>query len=425
MATSLFGTLVVALVLGMPIWISLMLAVAAGITVSGLPLAVVTQKTFTSIDSFPLLAIPYFILAGALMEHGGMSRRLIRLASALVGSLTGGLAMVSVVSSMLFGALTGSAPATTAAIGGIMIKEMEKKGYDSRFSAALMAIAGELGILIPPSIPAILYAVTVNVSVLDVFMGGIMPGIIFGLALMVIAYFISRKRGYKGEARASLSELVGAIKDSVLALLTPVIILGGIYGGIFTPTEAGVVAAVYALLVGVFVYRELTVQKIGKIVVQVAESSATLMLVVAAATVFGWLMVNQGVPQQMSSAIGKMTDSPYLVLFLFNVLFFVTGFFMNQGPAILILAPILVPVVIKLGVDPTFYGVVMIMVLGLSQVTPPVALSLFVASRISGRTVEEIVPWLIPFLVGGVIVAFGLTFLPQVVMLVPNLLAGR
>lgn len=354
-----------------------------------------------------------------------MSRRLIRLASALVGSLTGGLAMVSVFSSMLFGALTGSAPATTAAIGGIMIKEMEKKGYDSGFSAALMAISGELGILIPPSIPAILYAVTVNVSVLDVFMGGIMPGIIFGLALMIIAYIISRKHGYKGEARATLGELTGAVKDSFLALLTPVIILGGIYGGIFTPTEAGVVAAVYALLVGAFFYRELTVQKIGKIVVQVAESSATLMLVVAAATVFGWLMVNQGVPQEMSSAIGKMTDSPYLVLFLFNILFFVTGFFMNQGPAILILAPILVPVVAKLGVDPTFYGVVMVMVLGLSQVTPPVALSLFVASRISGRTVEEIVPHLIPFLVGGIIVAFGLTYLPQVVMLIPNLLTGR
>ena len=422
MVTILFIVLLGCLLIGMPIWIGLLLAVMAGMTISDLPLMVIVQKTFTSIDSFPMLAIPFFILAGAIMEHGGMSRRLIRLASVLVGALTGGLAMVSVLSSMLFGALTGSAPATTAAIGGIMIKEMEKKGYDSRFSAALMAISGELGILIPPSIPMILFAVTANVSVLDVFMGGIVPGIIFAITLMVVAYIISARRGYRGEKKATLSEMAVAVKDAFLALLTPVIILGGIYGGVFTPTEAGVVACVYALLIGFFVYRELDLKKLTRIAIQVTESSAAIMLVVAGATAFGWLMTNQHVPQDITAYMSNFSSSPYVVLFLLNLLFFVTGFFMNQGAAILILTPMLLPVVTKLGVDPTFYGVIMVMVLGISQVTPPVALSLFVASRISGRTVEEIIPSLLPFLIAATIVAFILTYMPGVVMLLPNLL---
>jgi len=422
MVAILFIVLLGCLLIGMPIWIGLLLAVMAGMMISDLPLMVIVQKTFTSIDSFPMLAIPFFILAGAIMEHGGMSRRLIRLASVLVGALTGGLAMVSVLSSMLFGALTGSAPATTAAIGSIMIKEMEKKGYDSRFSAALLAISGELGILIPPSIPMILYAVTANVSVLDVFMGGIVPGIIFAITLMVVAYIISARRGYRGEKRATLRETAVAAKDAFLALLTPVIILGGIYGGVFTPTEAGVVACVYALLIGFFVYRELDLKKLTKIAIQVTESSATIMLVVAGATAFGWLMTNQHVPQDITAYMNNVSSSPYVVLFLLNILFFVTGFFMNQGAAILILTPMLLPVVTKLGVDPTFYGVIMVMVLGLSQVTPPVALSLFVASRISGRTVEEIIPSLLPFLIATTIVAFILTYMPGVVMLLPNLL---
>lgn len=422
MVAILFIVLLGCLLIGMPIWIGLLLAVMAGMMISDLPLMVIVQKTFTSIDSFPMLAIPFFILAGAIMEHGGMSRRLIRLASVLVGALTGGLAMVSVLSSMLFGALTGSAPATTAAIGSIMIKEMEKKGYDSRFSAALLAISGELGILIPPSIPMILYAVTANVSVLDVFMGGIVPGIIFAITLMVLAYIISARRGYRGEKRATLRETAVAAKDAFLALLTPVIILGGIYGGVFTPTEAGVVACVYALLIGFFVYRELDLKKLTKIAIQVTESSATIMLVVAGATAFGWLMTNQHVPQDITAYMNNVSSSPYVVLFLLNILFFVTGFFMNQGAAILILTPMLLPVVTKLGVDPTFYGVIMVMVLGLSQVTPPVALSLFVASRISGRTVEEIIPSLLPFLIATTIVAFILTYMPGVVMLLPNLL---
>lgn len=422
MVAILFIVLLGCLLIGMPIWIGLLLAVMAGMMISDLPLMVIVQKTFTSIDSFPMLAIPFFILAGAIMEHGGMSRRLIRLASVLVGALTGGLAIVSVLSSMLFGALTGSAPATTAAIGSIMIKEMEKKGYDSRFSAALLAISGELGILIPPSIPMILYAVTANVSVLDVFMGGIVPGIIFAITLMVVAYIISARRGYRGEKRATLRETAVAAKDAFLALLTPVIILGGIYGGVFTPTEAGVVACVYALLIGFFVYRELDLKKLTKIAIQVTESSATIMLVVAGATAFGWLMTNQHVPQDITAYMNNVSSSPYVVLFLLNILFFVTGFFMNQGAAILILTPMLLPVVTKLGVDPTFYGVIMVMVLGLSQVTPPVALSLFVASRISGRTVEEIIPSLLPFLIATTIVAFILTYMPGVVMLLPNLL---
>lgn len=422
MVEALIATFALGLIIGLPIAVALTIGVIAGLYLADVPLMVVTQKMFTSLDSYPLLAIPFFILAGAVMQHGGMAKRLVRLASALVGHISGGLALVTVLACMFFGALSGSAPATTAAIGSVTIPEMTKRGYDVKYSAALAAAAGILGILIPPSIPLVLYGVTANVSVATLFMGGIMPGVILGLLLMVVAYLIAKKRGYRSEKRADLKELLQALRDSLWALLVPVIILGGIYGGVFTPTEAGVVAAVYALVVGAFIYRELDLGRLIKVAYDVAESTATIMLVAGAATIFGWFMTNQNIPQTLTEQILSLSSNAVIVLLLLNLIYLVTGLFMNQGPAILILAPILLPVITKLEVDPVFYGVVMTMVLGLGQITPPVALSLFVASRLSNVSVEKLTPAIMPFLLVMILGALILTYMPSIVMLIPNLL---
>jgi len=317
--------------------------------------------------------------------------------------------------------LTGSAPATTAAVGGITIPEMNKKGYDPRFSASLLASAGILGVLIPPSIPLVLYGVATNTSIAKLFAAGVMPGVILGLVLMGYSYYTSVKNGYKGEGRIAVKELWSAFKESLLALLMPVIILGGIYGGFFTPTEAAVIASVYAFIIGGLVYREIKLKDLPAIGYSVAESTATIMLVVAAATLFGWLMTNEGIPVILTKGILNISSNPFLILLLLNIVFLVTGMFMNQGPAILILAPIVLPIITKLGVDPIFYGAIMTMVLSLGQVTPPVALSLFVSSKIVNIPVEKIVPTLMPMLIAMVIAALILTYLPRVVMFVPNL----
>ncbi|KJS22693.1 MAG: C4-dicarboxylate ABC transporter permease [Clostridiaceae bacterium BRH_c20a] len=408
--------------IGVPIAVALILGVAGGLYVSDIPLLLIGQKMYTGIDSYTLLAIPFFILAGTIMQHGGMGKRLVRLASVMVGHISGGLGMVSVVASMFFGALTGSAPATTAAVGGITIPEMTKRNYDPRFSGALCASSGILGVLIPPSIPLVLYGVVANVSIIDLFMGGIMPGIILGLLLMVTTYVISKKRGYRAEQKEGIKEFWAALKDSFLALLVPFIILGGIYGGIFTPTESGVVASVYALMIGMFWYKEINFKKLLAIAYDVAENTATIMLVVGAATLFGWILTNQGVPQKITQQILTLSDNPIIILFVLNIIFLVVGMFMNQGPAILILAPILIPVISKLGIDVTFYGVIMTMVLSIGQVTPPVSLNLFVASRITGLKLEELVPDVIPFLLTLIAGALALTYMPDVVMFIPNLM---
>jgi len=422
MLTVLLSIFIATLVIGVPIAVSLILGVAGGLYVSDIPLLLIGQKMYTGIDQYTLLAIPFFILAGTIMQHGGMGKRLVRLASVLVGHISGGLGMVSVVASMFFGALTGSAPATTAAVGGITIPEMTKGNYDPRFSGALCAASGILGVLIPPSIPLVLYGVTANVSIIKLFMGGIMPGIILGLLLMLTTYIIAKKRGYRAEQKEGLKELWAAFKDSFLALLVPVIILGGIYGGIFTPTESGVIASVYALLIGMLWYKEIKLKKLIAIAYDAAENTATIMLVVGAATLFGWILTNQGVPQKIAQQILALSDNPIIILFILNIGFLITGMFMNQGPAILILAPILIPVINQLGIDVAFFGVVMTMVLSIGQVTPPVSLTLFVASRITGLKLEELIPAVMPFLLTLIVGALVLSYMPDVVMFIPNLM---
>ncbi|MGA9228101.1 MAG: TRAP transporter large permease, partial [Mesobacillus sp.] len=320
MAAILMVVMLILFALSVPIAVSIGLASAVALWwEGGTPLVVLVQRSFTSIDSFPLMAIPFFILAGTLMEFGGISKRLINLANAFTGHLPGGLAIVTVVTAMFFSAISGSSAATTAALGSMLIPGMIRRGYDPKFAGATQAVAGELGVIIPPSIPMILYGVTASVSIGDLFMAGFVPGILIGFALILTVYVISKKHNYVREPRKSVKEIIQAIKESFLALLMPVIILGGIYGGIFTPTEAAGVAVGYAFIVGVLIYKEIKLKELAKIFTQSAVTTATIMFIISSAGLFGWIMTRANVPQMVAEFFINISDNPIIFLLLVNL----------------------------------------------------------------------------------------------------------
>ncbi len=392
MSTVLFGVFVLMVALNVPIAASLGLAAIAAIVFSkSVPLIVVGQKLFASIDSFPLMAIPFFMIAGNLMERGGISKRLITFANTMLGSFTGGLALVGILASMFFAAISGSSPATVAAIGSIMIPAMVRHGYAKEFATATQASAGFIGVIIPPSIPMVTFGVVTGTSIGGLFMAGFTPGILFGLLLMVVAYFVSKKNHYVGEKKASLAEMFAAFKESILALLMPIIILGGIYGGIFTPTEAANVAVVYGLVVGLYVYRELRWRDLPEILKSSAISSAMVMLIIATASAFGLILTREAIPAQIAELFLGLTSNPLLLLLLINLMLLVVGTFMETNAAIIILAPIFFPVIQQLGIDPVHFGIIMVANLAIGMITPPLGVNLFVACGISTLTIEQLV----------------------------------
>lgn len=392
MSTVLFGVFVLMVALNVPIAASLGLAAIASIVFSkSVPLIVVGQKLFASIDSFPLMAIPFFMIAGNLMERGGISKRLITFANTMLGSFTGGLALVGILASMFFAAISGSSPATVAAIGSIMIPAMVRHGYSKEFATATQASAGFIGVIIPPSIPMVTFGVVTGTSIGGLFMAGFTPGILFGLLLMVVAYFVSKKNHYVGEQKASLAEMLAAFKESILALLMPIIILGGIYGGIFTPTEAANVAVVYGLVVGLYVYRELQWKDLPEILKSSAISSAMVMLIIATASAFGLILTREAIPAQIAELFLGLTSNPLLLLLLINLMLLVVGTFMETNAAIIILAPIFFPVIQQLGIDPVHFGIIMVANLAIGMITPPLGVNLFVACGISKLTIEQLV----------------------------------
>lgn len=314
MTLALFLSLIFFFIINIPIAISIALASIAAILVKGnIPLVVVVQKMFTATDSFPLMAVPFFILAGSLMEYGGISRRLVDFANTIVGRLSGGLALVSIIASMFFGAISGAAAATVAAIGTILIPAMIRRGYDRGFATAVQATAGTLGVMIPPSIPMVIYGVLTGVSIGALFIGGILPGILVGVSLMLVAYKISKDRGYKGDEKVGFNKILMAFKDAILALLMPVIILGGIYGGVFTPTEAAVVAVVYGFIIGFFVYKELKLKHLKDILTNTVVSTAMIMFIIATASVFGWLLASEQIPQVVANALLSLSRNPIVI----------------------------------------------------------------------------------------------------------------
>jgi C4-dicarboxylate transporter DctM subunit len=414
MMTLLFVILILLFVINVPIAIALGLSsiIIFGIS-NDIPLLILPQKMFAALDSFPLMAAPFFILAGKLMEHGGISHRLVDFAKSLVGSLKGGLAHVSILSCMLFAALSGSASATTAAVGAILISSMVKAGYDRNFSAAIQAAGGTTGIIIPPSVPLVLYGVSAGTSISALFIAGILPGILIGLSLMLVAYIISYIKGYGSDSgKANFANIMSSFRRAFLALIMPVIILGGIYGGIFTPTEASVVAVVYGFIVGVFVYKELSLKVMRKILVESSITSSVILLIISTASIFGMLLTREQVPQSVANLFLSSDLSPILVILLINLFLLVVGTFMETIASIIILTPILLPVVMSIGMDPIHFGIIMIVNLSIGLITPPVGMCLFVAAQVGETKYEQVIKAIWPFLLMMIINVLIITFIP-------------
>ena len=407
-----------------PIGYAIGLAVVAYCLATGsVDVGYIGSGLFAAVDSFPLMAIPFFILSGALMEGGGLSRRLVLFFDSVVGHFTGGLAIVTVVTCMFFGAISGSGPATTAAIGAIMVPTMVEKGYDKRFAMALVAAAGCLGVIIPPSIPMVTYGVSVNASIASMFMGGFLPGVVLGLALIVVAAYICKKNGYLGNGeKFSWGNMAKNFKNAFWALLSPVIILGGIYTGLFTPTEAAVISVVYALFVGLFIYKELDFKLTYKKIGEAACTHGTVNIIVGTSTILGRVLTLEQIPDAIATAMVSLTDNKIVMLLIINLLLLACGCLMETNSSILILAPILYPVVASFGVDAVQFGVIMVVNLAIGYITPPVGVNLFVACGIGKIPFAELVKNIIPFLLAALVALIVITYIPAVTMFLPSLL---
>ncbi|MCB9944724.1 MAG: TRAP transporter large permease [Geminicoccaceae bacterium] len=425
MALAFFYILVLVMVLGVPIVFALIFAPMVGIMLQDklVFLSMMPQRIFSGINQFPLLAIPMFILAGEIMNHGGITIRLVNFANSIVGHLRGGLAQVNVVSSMLFAGLSGSAVADTSALGSILIPAMEKDGYTRRFSAAITAASSVIGPVIPPSIIMVVYAYIMGVSVAGLFAAGFIPGILMGGGLMLMTGHLAKKRNYpKAERRATAAEVRTAFTSAFLPLLTPVIILGGILSGVFTPTEAAAAAVAYALLLSLFVTRTPSVRQLPDMLYRSGIASSSILLVIGAATVFGWVTSLSGMPTAVSGLLLGISDNPWVVLLCVNLLLLIVGMFFDAGPAILILGPLIGPTVIGLGVDPLHFAIVMCVNLTIGLATPPMGLVLFVASTLTRLSIVEIAKDMWPFLFVHLVVILLITYIPALTMTLPRLL---
>lgn len=410
----LFGYFLLLMAIGVPIAISLGLSSLATIIGAGtLPIDYVAQTAFTSIDSFPIMAIPFFIAAGVFMGAGGLSKRLLNLADQMLGSFPGGIALASIATCMFFAAISGSGPATVAAIGSITIPAMIERGYDKYFSAVVVACGGAIGVMIPPSNPFVVYGISAQVSIGKLFIGGILPGLMTGGALMLYSYFYCKKRGLQGDSETrDLKSFFKAFWDAKYALMVPVIILGGIYGGIMTPTEAAAVAAFYGLFVGLFIYRELNLKNITSVFVEACSTSAIVIILMAMATIFGNIMAIEEVPNRIAAAILGFTDSKITILILINLLLLAVGTFMEALAAIVILTPILLPIVMKVGVDPLHFGIMMVVNLAIGFITPPVGVNLFVASGIARIKIEHLSKAALPLILLMIGILLLITYIP-------------
>ncbi|WP_344962445.1 TRAP transporter large permease subunit [Oceanisphaera sediminis] len=412
----LFGYFTFFLVLGVPIAFSLGLAGLTTVLGAGtLPVDYLAQIAFSSIDSFPIMAIPFFIAAGVFMGAGGLSRRLLALGDELVGALPGGMALASIMTCIFFASISGSGPATVAAIGSITIPAMIARGYDKYFSATVVACAGAIGVIIPPSNPFVVYGVSAQVSIGKLFIAGIIPGLIMGVALMVVAYLISKKHGWYGEVRErSLKTFMSAAWQAKWALMVPVIVLGGIYGGIMTPTEAAAVAALYGLFVGLCIHKELTFASLWSSAQDAAGISSIIILLMAMATIFGNIMTIEQIPEFIADSILALTSNKIVILIMINIFLLWIGIFMEALAAIVILTPILLPLVIAVGVDPIHFGVMMVMNLAIGFITPPVGVNLFVASGIANVSIGGLAKSIWVYLLVMITVLMLVTYIPEI-----------
>ncbi len=413
----------VLIVVGTPIILALGVSAALTIYSAEIPVGIIAQRMYGGLDSFTVMAIPFFVLAGIIMERGGIARRIIDFSVALVGWITGSLLLVATVAGIGMAAVSGSGAASTAAISSIMLKEMRQRGYDIDFSAGLMAAAGTLGPIIPPSIMMVVLATTSNLSIGRAFLGGIVPGLLMGLVIMIACYFYAKRGGdaYRDAEPFSLARLGRTFVAAVPAFLLPLIIVGGIIGGIFTPTEAAAVAAFCGLLISLFVYKEIGIGDLPGMIVRAASVSASIMMIIATASIFSWLIAVQNMPETIASLLHGATQNPIVFLLLMNLLLILIGMFMEGISAILVLVPVLLPVAVSFGIDPLHFGVIVILNLSIGMITPPYGITLYVASSVANRTVLQVSRKIgLPFLLMIAVLILA-TLLPELVTFLPDL----
>ena len=418
----LFIVLIIALVVNVPVGIAIGVSSLAAVLADGrLSSTYIVQQLVTSADSFPLMAIPLFILAGELMSAGGVSKRILNVCNVFFGRITGGLAIVTVIVCMFFAAVSGSGPATVAAVGSMVVPTMLEKGYSKSFTLALIATAGSIGVVIPPSIPMVIYGVSTSTSISGMFMAGFLPGILIGIGLIICCYFYCKKQGWKGDDRRyTVKEKLAAVWDAKWALINPVIILGGIYAGIFTPTEAAAVAAVYAFICGTFIHRELNIKNIFDPIAASCSTTGTTMVIIGCATAFTKILTIQRIPDMITKGISGLTTNYVLILLLINLLLLIVGCFMDTTPAMMVLSPILLPIALSIGMNPIHFGVIMVVNLAIGFITPPLGINLFVAARVGREPLETGTSGIMRFMVVMMICLMLITFIPAISMLIPN-----
>jgi len=420
----LFGSFLFFMIINVPVAFALGLSsIFTLMYTHKMSIETIARGLFSTVDSFALLAVPLFIFAGLLMEYGGLSRRLINVAKVFVGSYTGGLASVTIVACTFFAALSGSGPATVAAIGGIMIPAMVKANYDVGFSSGVAASAGTLGIIIPPSIPLIIYGVITNTSITKLFIAGVIPGLIVAFSLLLVSYMIAKRRNYVGEkSDLTWKQKLAVINEAKLTLLMPVIILGGIYGGIFTPTEAAGVAVAYSAIIGIFVYKEIKWNQAFELFKRVTFICGTVLIIVGTASTYGRLLILEKIPDNVAKFLLSVTDQGWIILVFILIFLIIVGMFMETLSAIILLAPIFVPVVTHYGIDPIHFGIIMILASEIGFLTPPVGDNLNVACAITGQSLEQVSKATLPFTITLIVLLFIVAFIPMLSMYLPKLI---
>ena len=413
----------VALALGIPIaFVMGITALAALFALPGVPLHLIPQRLFTGMDSFPIMAVPFFILGGDLMNAAKITDRIIDFSKLLVGRIRGGLGHVNIVGSMFFAGISGSAVADASCLGSILIPAMEKDGYEVHYASAITASAAVIGPIIPPSIPMVVLALVANLSVGALFLGGVLPGVFIGLGLMAVNYVISRRRRYaRVEEPLSLKKLIHTLFGAIIPLLMPLIIMGGILSGVFTPTEAASIAVAYALFVGFFVLRTLTLKDLPRIFFRSTVATSTILIVMAMANAFSWILATQQIPQQVSQFIFSISKNPYVILLLINIFLLIVGCFLEGLAAIILIVPILMPVVTQLGIHPIHFALVVVVNLMIGLLTPPLGLCLFVVCGISKIKLGPLFKEVFPFLIVEIAILFVITYMPWFTLTLPRL----
>jgi C4-dicarboxylate transporter DctM subunit len=414
----LFFSFILLILMGIPVAISVGLSSIIILVIGDVPLVLVPQRLFAGMDSFPLIAVPFFILAGDLMAEGKMSKLIVNFAETIFGFMRGGLWIISVMASAFFAAISGSGGATTAAIGTPLIPELKKRNYDPTFSAALIACSGGIGVVIPPSVPMVLYALIANESISRLFLNGFIPGLMMAVALIFMALRKANRENYPKGNKIIFSEVISSFKSSIWGLMTPVIILGGIFSGYFTPSEAAVIAVDWALFVSLFIYRDKNLKDIFRIFKKSVITSSLIMFLIGTAQVFSWVLANWNIPVIITSGILSISDNRFIILLFVNIILLLAGVFMETASIIIILTPIFLGLMTKIGVDPIHFGIIMTIALAIGMSTPPVAINLYIASSISGYSIEKISRQALPLILMMIVVLLLVTYLPLFIPLI-------